>query len=305
MHEQYYAPAYSDDSNWAALPWKEDFADRVPADTLYDRQDRADVDVFYVHPTSFYNPNHWNAELSRKMINNRTDRIIVKHQASVFNGSCKVYAPRYRQATIHAFWSETDKSDKAFEVAYNDVREAFIYYLNNYNKGRPFILAGHSQGASHIISLLIEFEDQAFIQDQLVTAYIVGMPVLPSYFERLKPCENATETGCYNGWSTMQHGERSNPIYEQSICTNPLNWKIDGTYASRLENKGAVVFNYNGLRLNFCDAQSNTGILWVNKPKYWITSFVKNYHVGDINMFWMNIRYNVAQRIKAFQEDKR
>jgi hypothetical protein len=50
-------------------------------------------------------------------------------------------------------------------------------------------------------------------------------------------------------------------------------------------------------------------ILWSSKPRFFGNIFFtrKNYHIGDINLFWKNIRDNVAQQTAGykFQQIKR
>ena len=186
-----FATDYSKQQNWAALPTMQDNADWTP-DGLQNKQDSAQADVFFIHPTTDVTGFKGNAELDSKMINNQTDNFPIKFQASVFNESCKVYAPRYRQAALNNFFiKNTEKSQQAFDVAYQDVKEAFEYYLKNYNNGRPIIIAGHSQGSMHAQRLLREFFDGKPLQKQLVEAYIIGFPTKENQFQFIKVSEAA------------------------------------------------------------------------------------------------------------------
>lgn len=300
----YSSPDYNMESNWAALPDMADFADFTPSADFEDQQENAKADVFFIHPTTFKSNKKWNAKISKGTLNWFTDRSTIKHQASVFNGSCKVYAPRYRQATISAYFSKSNQASKAFQLAYNDVRAAFIKYLDLYNNGRPFILAAHSQGSSHLISLLMEFENSEVIKNQMVTAYIAGMPVFEDYFKRIKPCKDATDTGCYNAWSTYLSGYYPADYYKGAVSTNPLNWKTDSEYATYEENKGGIAFLYRKPKAFFVDAKNVDGVVWVKKPNYWLSKIVKikNFHIADYNLFWVNIRENIAARVEAFKD---
>lgn len=302
-HIYYLPPNYSKDKNWVALPWKKDVADKTPTTELINQQDKAEVDVFYVHPTTFKSNRKWNAKLNKKGISRFVEQAAVQHHGSVFNESCKVYSPMYREATLNAYFSESGKTEQAFSMAYWDVRAAFLYYKEHYNNGRPFILAAHSQGSSHLISLLMEFENSSFIKDKMVVAYLVGMPVYEHYFKSLKPCRTANETNCYCTWSTYAYNYNPTNFYSGAIVSNPINWTIDGTYASETENLGGVGFRFNRVIPNFTDARSKDGILWVRKPNYFLGKTVplKNYHIADINLFWLNIRKNVADRVSSFQ----
>ena len=87
------------------------------------------------------------------------DKKPVRYQASVFNRSCRVYAPRYRQAIVRVFKEESKDGKKALDLAYRDVKRAFQYYLDHYNQNRDFIIASHSQGTLHCTRLLKEMID--------------------------------------------------------------------------------------------------------------------------------------------------
>src|SRR5690606_3771036 len=190
------APDYSDPAVCAALPFREDSADVVPDTALMDRQESAAVDVFYIYPTTYIGrkgQKSWNGDVYDPSLNQRTDKSAIRNQATVFNGSCKVYAPRYRQAHLHCFYTKRRKDDalRALQLAYHDVREAFQYYLRHYNKNRPLIIAAHSQGTWHAARLIREFYDNDTTTaglPPLIVAYLIGMPVEKDYFENLPPC---------------------------------------------------------------------------------------------------------------------
>ena len=248
-------------------------------------------------------------------INAKTDYSSILFQASVFNQHCRVFAPRYRQAHISNFYSkEKNKAAAAFEIAYEDVKSAFEYFMTNWNAGRPIIIAGHSQGAFLAERLLKEYFEDKELKKQLVAAYIIGWPVPKEYFSTLKMCEDASQTGCLISWRTYRTGyippylknesKRSDSLFGQAnvYVTNPLNWKTTSENVSKQYNKGSVLTKFNKIYKNTSNAQIENGLLYVNKPKFpWsFLYFTKNYHIADINLFYMNIRENVGQRIKSF-----
>src|SRR6187551_2741597 len=116
------APDYSLPGYWAALPSTKDNADAVPIMEWKDAQGDSPVDVFYVHPTTYtgkLGENDWNAGLTDKKLNERTDQSTIKYQASLFNGAGSIYAPRYRQAHLNCFYTKrTGDASKALELAY-------------------------------------------------------------------------------------------------------------------------------------------------------------------------------------------
>ncbi len=109
----------------------------------------AAVDVFFIHPTGYFRGERWNSPLDPDSAAAHNRRWMMANMASVFDDFA-VYAPKYREATIYAFLdADSDDSRAALALAYADVREAFEYFLTHISRGRPFILAGHSQGTLH------------------------------------------------------------------------------------------------------------------------------------------------------------
>jgi hypothetical protein len=96
----------------------------------------------------------WNQSLDDVVTNGRTDEFVMQGQASAFNGCCRIYAPRYRQATLYSFFGSEGSGTQALALAYADVVDAFQYYLKHFSEDRPFILAAHSQGSHHVDVLL-------------------------------------------------------------------------------------------------------------------------------------------------------
>jgi len=302
-------PDYADTKNWAALPEKTDFADLLPDSTLlHNGEDTAHVDVFFIHPTTYKGKRKtWNADVKNPKLNQKTDETTIMHQASVFNGSCRIYAPRYRQAHIRVYYTKNKhKAIAALDTAYADVERAFEYYLNHYNQGRPIIIASHSQGSTHAKRLLQEFFDGKPLYSQLVVAYIAGMPIRKTDFTNIEPCANPSQTGCFNSWNTWVWGAKPKKIFQNAIATNPLNWTIDSTYADITENEGSLLGNFKNIVPQLTDAQTYRGIVWVHRPpvKGRFLFLIKNYHVADYNLFYMNIRHNATHRIGQFFNNK-
>ena len=295
-------PDYSKESNWAALPNKKDKAHLVPANSgLKENEDSALVDVFFVHPTTYYRRASWNANVDDDALNQFTNKTTIMHQASAFNGSCKVYAPRYRQATLYSFMDKKDNGKKALELAYSDIKEAFDYYLKHYNNGRPFILASHSQGTRHATRLLQDFiEKDTALYRRLVAAYIIGFRTNKGDFTVIQPCHDATETNCFVTWNSVVRGEKAD-YFRSYTCTNPLTWTTDTSYAGIDKNKGGLPSSFSRIDKNACDAQVVDGLLMV-KPAFsgYPKIYGGSYHLVDYNLFYMNIRENVRDRIKAY-----
>jgi len=141
------APDYSRPESWAAYPGVPSHADEVPAGMA--RAVGSGTPVFFVHPTTYLAPVIGNASFeSGSDIERRVDDAVLRFQASVFNGCCDIFAPRYRQASLRAITTNTPEAYAADELAYGDVARAFERFVQIHPRG-AFILASHSQGSIH------------------------------------------------------------------------------------------------------------------------------------------------------------
>ncbi len=315
------APDYAQRTHWAALPDRDDLADVVP-DGVIDIQRDAAVDVFFVHPTTYYNTATWNQPLGDLMANAITDGAVLRGQASVFNSSGAVYAPRYRQATLYSFMDGGESGAAALDLAYADVLAAFDYFIGHFNQGRPFILAGHSQGSRHLVPLLKDRIEGRALRSRMVAAYPIGFDMSPDQLPTDVPvCSEATQTGCLVTWNAVGPDAYAFTDTSRSTCVNPLSWRIDGARVDFGANLGAVSFG--ALRLfgepdpgrlvasrpavverGVADAQCIGGRLIVTEIRS--ANFAAmpmgrdNYHLYDYSLFHMNLRKNAEARVAAY-----
>lgn len=305
------APDYDFLKYWIAHPEKEDMADLVPGKgELQEYQETSDVDVFFIYPTIYQGKQDkehpWIADANDKKLNKRIGQTTIKNQASVFNSVAKIYAPLYRQAHLNVYYAGDLKLKvEALEFAYTDVRRAFQYYLENWNNGRPIIIASHSQGTTHAVSLLREFFENRPLIDQLVSAYIVGMPLAKDTFSDIPICDDPGDTGCWLTWNTFRrdyYPPGHEYLYRRALNVNPLSWTTDSTYVSWGQNKGGVLRNFQKILPGLSDAQNVDGMLWINKPRFFGNFLINwdRYHIADYNLFYLNIRENVEQRVEKY-----
>ncbi len=314
-------PDYSNLDYWAAHPWKWDPSDSIPAPLRNEPTDSI-ADVFFLHPTTYTSKKKMkgqNAAIDDDYTNAKTDYSTIMYQASVFNNQCRVFAPRYRQAHIVTFFStDKEKAAAAFELAYEDLKSSFEYYLKTWNSGRPIIIAGHSQGSLLAERLLKDYFQDKPLKDQLVVAYIIGWPVPKDYFTSLKMCEDSLQTGCICSWRTFRKGyvpsymraeqktEKKDISFGMSnaYVTNPLNWTTGNNYAPKKLNQGSVLTKFNTIYKETTDAKIENSLLYVKKPTFpWsFLYFTRNYHIADYNLFYLNIRENVSKRIDHFRK---
>jgi hypothetical protein len=307
------APDYHQLSYWAAHPKKWDPSDSTPRPYRGDVPDSS-VAVFYIHPTTYMQQDavanepatgeKWNASFDDTHLNAKTDYTALLNQASAFN-SYPLYAPRYRQAHITSFYLADSIAAPIFDKAYSDVRSAFSHFLEYELNGRPFIIASHSQGTLHAARLIKEMIDGWPLQKKMVAAYIIGLPIRQDYFDSCKPCRQAADVNCFVSWRTFKNGYIPEYIRKENfraVVTNPISWRSDVPAASRSLHKGAVLYHFNKPKSKNVSAQVEGNLLWCTKPRFFGNLFFirKSYHIGDINLFWKDIRENLTTRVNAY-----
>lgn len=326
------APDYGRETAWLALPTREDSADEVPAGAVPgDNQGRAPADVFYVHPTTYVDPAGWNGPYDDP---DATALAVTLGQSSIFNGCCRVYAPLYRQATLAAFANDSGASGQAaLQLAYRDVETAFRRYLATWGGDRPFILAGHSQGALMVQRLLatVVAPDPA-LRARLVAAYAVGYPLPLDQFNGplapLRPCAVSGATGCVLTWSSFpRDGDpdfylRRAEIWTAAsatgfapvagrpiLCVNPISFRADELAVPREANRGGSVHSVVSGGLEpitpaLVDAQCQGGILRISEPEPFVFRAMllpgRDYHIYDFALFWQDVRLDAIARVNAW-----
>lgn len=307
-------PNYSSLYYWAAHPYKKDLADSTPKPFAHEKTDTS-VAVFFIHPTTYtdaaavegkpYSMQYWNASVNDAALNAKTDYSSMLNQASVFN-RFDVYAPRYRQAHIRSFYLNDSTATSFFDTAYADIERAFMFFVQTIGN-KPFIIASHSQGTLHAGRLLKAQVERKPIQKRLVAAYIIGLPVPEQYFSSLPACTTPNQTGCFVSWRTIKKGHVPEFVQREkfkAVVVNPLTWTMDTLPVPRSQSKGAVLYKFNHPKPRNVATQIQGNILWSSKPRFlgnWFFT-TKNYHIGDINLFWKDIRDNAMDRVKAYQQ---
>jgi hypothetical protein len=318
------APDYTTDSAWAALPERVDGAD-VSAHGERDQQRDARVDAFFVHPTTYFRGEHWNQPLDDAVANERVDRGVLRNQASVLNGSCRVFAPRYRQAILYAFMAQDTDGERARTLAYEDVARAFAEFLRRSGADRPIVIAGHSQGAHHALRLLEEQVAHHALRERLVVAYVIGMPVPAAKFQTtladVPLCRTPEQIGCVVAYNSVgpevardrfentrvfgPDGYQKNGGSELA-CVNPLTGRADGELALPPFNLGAVRFTDDDppRPMPSVGAQCVHGLLEITRPadaKLRITPMGHDdYHLYDYTLFYINLRRDLERRVEAY-----
>jgi hypothetical protein len=324
------APDYAQRSAWAVWPGIASAADTEPTGAQPARATQPNADVFFIHPTTYLGNETWNAAFDAGGATGRQlDEVVLGYQASVFNACCRIFAPRYRQATISAFLRPGADSFKAYDLAYSDILRAFDHYIAHENKGRPFILASHSQGSLHATRLIQERLAARFdLRRQLVAAYAVGA-TLPNAADLtgLPVCSSRAQTGCLIGWNGASrltplalgrglmvtwNKDRYRAVRRDSwLCVNPLTWTQTGR-APASANRGALPFAGLGkpipaLRNGVTGGRCTRGRLVISIPGDKREGFTDvltrfgSYHNLDYSLFYDSVRRNAVERVAAFK----
>ncbi|RXZ65982.1 DUF3089 domain-containing protein [Pelagerythrobacter rhizovicinus] len=283
-----------------------------------------DFAVFFIHPTSYLDSANWNAPLDDEQ-SQRIARIYVRGMASPFNRASEIWAPRYRQATFGAFLTDSAEARRAIDAAYDDVKQAFDFFVASVDEDVPIVLAGHSQGTLHLLRLLREDLANSPLAGRIAAIYAVGWPIsaehdLPAL--GFPACATPSQAGCIMSWSTFAEpadparvidAYRNSPGFDGEmrgespiLCTNPLTGGIGGE-APAEANLGTLIPNLDyttgELVPGAVPARCNElGLLLIGDPPEVGSAVLpgNNYHVYDIPLFWENVKQDVAKRVEAW-----
>ncbi|MGB1043402.1 MAG: DUF3089 domain-containing protein, partial [Tenacibaculum sp.] len=145
--------------------------------------------------------------------------------------------------------------------------------------------------------------DEKPLQKQLVAAYLVGMGIKTKEFNSLKPMSSPQETGGYVTWNTRKKGTypKNKNWYKGSVTTNPITW--DNSKTTVLNQHKGFLYSNDKMYSKALKVEITDGMVWSTNPKFpmrFFMSFMKNYHVGDINLFWQDIKENAELRTKTW-----
>ena len=276
------APDYAIASSWALLPAR--------------GSPEPPVDVFFVHPTTYDGGKDWNGPIHDRDSVGELTQVMLPNYAAPFAKAGRVFAPRYRQASLYTsltFWVD---ALEARRFAYGDVRTAFHFYLDHLSRGRPFILVGVEQGGALAARLLAdEIAADPALRSRLVAAYFIETIVPADQYAPGSPlpaCDSRAQAGCVVAWTSVRRGDfgRAQRILSRSVvwnarrqletlgerqalCVNPLVGAATDLDAPARLNLGAA--NATGLEwgarpgflVRQVSAQCDNGLLRISKPR--------------------------------------
>ena len=312
------APDYAQRSAWALMP----LAPETP--TIGE----PGADVFFVSPTTFDGGRHWNAPIDDPQADLLFRRVMAPNYAGPFVRVGRIFAPRYRQASLYTLMTLREDAKEARRFAYADVAAAFRFYLARYNQGRPLVIVGVEQGGTLAARLIAEeVASNPSLRARVAAAYLV-QTVVPADGPPLPPCMAPKETGCLAAWAAVYEGEpeRAQALLDRSlvwgeggqlvnlggrtpICFNPLFGAVVDAEAPARLNKGAT--NATGLEWGMrpafltrqVGAQCEKGLLRVTRPKSPSLkpsgSWTDRRRSPGYNLFYADLEADAAERVAS------
>lgn len=293
-----------------------------------------DVDTFYIYATEYIMSSFAEGASDYAPLNNEEMLAGVADEylahATAYEDSSNVFVPYYRQSGLRyagEVWKETGSIDAAISgMPYGDITAALDYYFENYNGGRPFIIAGHSQGSA-MTKLVLKryFAQHPDCYERMVAAYAIGYAVTRDELKahpHMKFATGETDTGViisYNteGPKSIEANAKTAVLLPGAISINPLNWKLDDTYAPASENKGSLMKNSETGKYEITDVGADAqvlpdrGVVLTHarmepldaETEAIVTSFFgpDGRHDDDYSYYFNNIKENVGKRIAAYQ----
>lgn len=309
------APNYLDPKAWALLPKSagQSGAYEGPAD------------VFFVHPTTYDGGKDWNAPIGDNKAAADLDRVMLPNYAGPFLTAGRVFAPRYRQASLYSQLTLREDPRDARAFAYRDVLSAWRVFLERYNQGRPIVIVGVEQGGLLVSRLLAEeIGPNPALRERLAGAYMIETVVPASGYGPqavLPACTARAQARCVVAWTVargplQQQLDRSlvwdrNQLVvmneDLALCVNPLTGTLNGVATSR-SNLGAV--NATGVEWGTrpaflkhqVDARCDpSGLLRVSRPSSpnlkLVGGWTDHLKAPGFNLFYADIEADVRARI--------
>lgn len=282
------------------VPVPPDYADTTQW-YVFDRQ--APVDLFYIVSTETgdytINGRTWHYADTR---NDSIRRLLFGEMQGVdqlLSGSLNYFSPYYRQCTLQTFTSDSLVSDRIL-IPLADVRKAFAHYLAHFNQGRPFILAGFSQGGIAVVDLLKQMDTAT--RSRMVAAYVIGWHVAEAdlaHTSNILPAQDSADLGvtvCYN---SVRDNSCAIPMISEGnkVAINPFNWQTDATPATLISPISADTLTIT----------LDTSTLLLQVQGYRGTDYIipligreGNYHGLEISLYAPSLRRNMALRADRF-----
>lgn len=223
---------------------------------------------------------------------------------SFYSGDCNYYSPYYRQVSMQS-WRSEEATMARLSVALSDVRRSWDYYLKHFNQGRPFVIAGFSQGAHAMMDIMRRMPDS--IASRMVAAYVIGYKVTQEDLDAcplIRPAQGATDTGVTICFNSVRSPECAIPVVSEGnlLCINPVNWRTDSLSASFV----VVDHERTDTLTAQCDPKSRLVLVggYSDNSPMQVIGVPGNYHHRELKFYYPYIRQNIMDRVTAYFENK-
>lgn len=222
---------------------------------------------------------------------------------TLISGRLNFYSPYYRQCSLQSFVTDSLKNAR-IATPLGDVRSAFSHYLNHLNGGRPFILAGYSQGAMLMLELLKEMDDSTY--ERMIAAYAIGITIAQPE-RHIVAARGADDTGVTVSYNSVRDRNSTMPGWTNScMAINPVNWRTDSTRATLITEPSPLLpVSAQKKDTMTVHVDTTSGLLVVegfSDPDYILPLIGVEgcYHSREIWLYREQLRANIALRTAAY-----
>lgn len=312
-------PDYAEPTAWALMP----------ADPDNPSPEDPPADVFFVSPTTYEGGRHWNGPIDDPDADRRFREVMAPNYVGPFVSVGRIFAPRYRQASLYSLLTLREDAREARQFAYGDVHSAFRTFVER-TRGRPFLIVGVEQGGTLALRLLAqEVAGDPNLRARLVAAYLVDT-VVPADRPPIPPCVQRDQAGCLAAWVQVQEGEFDsarrllnrglvwnaqgelvNLSPRPTLCFNPILGAVSDQPAPARLHQGAA--NATGLEWGVrpafmarqVAAHCEGGVLKVTHPKSSSLrpsgSWIDRRLTPSFNLFYADLESDAKARLAAYE----
>jgi hypothetical protein len=311
------APDYARAESWALLPPPRWEAGAPPAD------------VFFVHPTTYDGGRNWNAPISDKRSAKVLGRVMLPNYAGPFAAVGRVFAPRYRQASLYSFLTLRDDARDARRFAYRDVEAAWRAFRARHDRGRPLVIVGVEQGgelAARLLNEVVAKDPQAMAR--LAGAYLIDTVVPYDAFPAGAPipaCSQRRQARCVVAYAEVDaddpdaqmkldralvwRGDQLDTLHGRpALCVNPITSRIDGAASAKASlgaanATGAAWGKRPTILAGQVAARCEGGLLRVTRPLLPMLqpppAWAARLKEPPFNLFWADLEADGKARVSA------
>lgn len=318
------APDYARRAAWA-LP---------PADPARPRPGEGAADVFFVHPTTYDGGREWNGAVDDPGARRELAEVMLPNYAGPFARAGRVFAPRYRQASLYTELTLRDDAREARRFAYGDVRRAFDAFAS-WSKDRPIVIVGVEQGALLADRLSREAAADPRLRKRLAAVYLIGAPIPLDAHQpgsALPACASPDQARCLVAYTQAAFaldgpdhvldralawtsaGELEPLAGREAVCVNPLTGAVgrpDAPERAALGAANATRLEW-GVRPAFLPhqvaAHCERSLLRTSHPRaaslHRTGGWADRLKAPGFNLFWADLEADAARRLEAWRESR-